>query len=118
MIIILKCIRYITKENLLSLKDLSKHENKIYKYMTSISKNECTKKIDDIVNEYNNTYHRAIKIKPVDLEDHTYVDSMVFHSIDKDPKFKVNGHVTIFKGYTANWSDKVFVIKKVKNTVS
>ena len=118
MIIILKCIRYITKENLLPLKDLSEHKNKIYKYMTSISKNEYIKKIDDIVNECNKTYHRTIKMKPVDVEDNTYINSMVFHSNDKDPKFKVNGQVTISKGYTANWSDEVFVIKKVKNTVS
>ena len=38
-------------------------KNKIYKYMTSISKNVCIDKLDDIVNKYNNTYHRAIKMK-------------------------------------------------------
>ena len=43
---------------------------------------------------------------------------------DKDPKFKVGNHVRISKhknifakGYTPNWSEEVFVIKKVKNTV-
>ena len=43
-------------------------KNKIYKYMTSISKNVYINKLDDIVNEYNNynnTYHRTIKMKPV-----------------------------------------------------
>ena len=30
-------------------------------------------KLDDIVNEYNNTYHRTIKMKPVDVKDNTYV---------------------------------------------
>ena len=39
-------------------------KNKIYKYMTSISKNVSIGKLDDIVNEYNNTYHRTIKMKP------------------------------------------------------
>ena len=55
-------------------------KTKIYKYMTSISKNVYINKLDDIVNEYNNTYHRTIKMKPVDVKDNTYVDSMVFHS--------------------------------------
>ena len=49
--------------------------NKIYKYMTSISKNVYIDKLDDIVNEYNNTYHRTIKMKPVDVKDNRYVDS-------------------------------------------
>ena len=76
---------------------------KIYKYMTSISKNVYINKLDDTVNEYSNTYHRTIKMKPVD---------------DKDPKFKVGDHVRISKyrnifakGYIPNWSEEVFVIK-------
>ena len=44
-------------------------KTKIYKYMTSISKNVYIDKLDDIVNEYNNTYHRTIKMKPVDVKD-------------------------------------------------
>ena len=44
-------------------------KTKIYKYMTSISKNEYIDKLDDIVNEYNNTYHRRIKMKPVNVKD-------------------------------------------------
>ena len=43
-------------------------KNKIYKYMTSISNNVYIDKLDDIVNEYNNTYHRTIKIKPADVD--------------------------------------------------
>ena len=46
-------------------------KTKIYKYMTSISKNVYIDKLDDIVNEYNNTYHRTIKMKPVDVKDNT-----------------------------------------------
>ena len=41
--------------------------------MTVISKNVCIDKLDDIVNEYNNTYHRTIKMKPVDVKDNTYI---------------------------------------------
>ena len=43
--------------------------------MTSISKNVFIDKLYDIVNEYNNTYHKAIKMKPVDVKDNTYIDS-------------------------------------------
>ena len=50
-------------------------KTKIYKYMTSISKNVYIDKLDDIVNEYNNTYHRTIKMKPVNVKDNTYIDS-------------------------------------------
>ena len=51
-------------------------KNKIDKYMTSISKNVYIDKLDDIVGEYNNTYHRTIKIKPVDVKDNSYIDSV------------------------------------------
>ena len=98
-------------------------KTKIYKYMTSISKNVYINKLDDIVGEYNNTYHRTIKMKPVDVKDNTYIDFKKEVN-DKDPKFKVGDHVRISKyknifakGYTPNWSEKVFVIKKVENTV-
>ena len=47
-------------------------KNKIYNYMTAISKNVYTDKLDDIVNEYNNAY-RTIKIKPVDVKDNIYI---------------------------------------------
>ena len=49
-------------------------KNKIYKYMTAISENVYINKLDDIVNEYNNAYHRTIKMKPVDVKDNTYID--------------------------------------------
>ena len=91
--------------------------------MTPISKHVYIDKLDDIVNEYNNTYHRTIKMKPVDVKDNTYID-FEKEVNDKDPKFKVGDHVRISKyknifakGYTPNWSEEVFVIKKVKNAV-
>ena len=46
----------------------------IYKYMMAISKNVYINKLGDIVNEYNNTYHRTIKMKPADVKDNTYID--------------------------------------------
>ena len=98
-------------------------KNKIYKYMTSMSQNVYIDKRDDIVNEYNNRYHRTIKMKPVAVKDNTYIDFKK-EVDDKDRKFKVGDHVrsskykNIFaKGYTPNWYEEVFVIKKAKNTV-
>ena len=67
-------------------------KNKIHKYMTAISKNVYIDKLDDIVNEYNNTYHRTIKMKPVDVKDNTYID-FGKEVNDKDPKFKIGDHV-------------------------
>ena len=49
-------------------------KTKIYKYMSSVSKNVYIDKLDDMVDEYNNTYHRTIQMKPVDAKDNTYID--------------------------------------------
>ena len=49
-------------------------KTKIYKYMTSVSQNIYIDKLDDAVSEYNNTYDRTIKMKPVDVKDNTYFD--------------------------------------------
>ena len=91
--------------------------------MTSTSKNVYIDKLDDIVNEYNNTYHATIKMKPIDVKDNTYINTDKEIN-NKDPKFKVADRVRISKyknifakGYIPNWSEEVFVIKKVKNTV-
>ena len=91
--------------------------------VTSVSKNVYIDKLDDIVGEYNNTYHGKIKMKSVDVKDNTYIDFKKEVN-DKDPKFKVGGHVRISKyknifakGYTPNWSEEIFVVNKIKNTV-
>ena len=52
-------------------------KTKIYKYMTSLSKNVYIDKLHEIVNEYNNKYHRKIETKPVDIKDNTYIDSRI-----------------------------------------
>ena len=89
--------------------------------MTSISKNLYIDKF--IVNRYNNTYHSTFKMKPVDVKPSTYIDSSKEIN-EKDPKFKIGDtvriskHKNIFaKSYVPNWSEEVFVIKKVKSTV-
>ena len=90
--------------------------------MTSESKNVYIDKLDDIVNEYNNTY-RTIKMKPADVKDNTCIDFKKEVN-DKDPKFKVGNYVRIskyknifVKGYMPNWSEEVFVVSKIKNIV-
>ena len=98
-------------------------KNKIFKHMTAISKNVYFDVLNDIVNKYNNTIHRTIKMKPIDVTD----DSLAEYNEEfnkKGPKFKVGDHVRISKyknifaeGYVPNWSEKVFIVNKMKNTV-
>ena len=47
-------------------------KNRIYKYMTSVSKNVYIDKLDDIINKYNNTYHTIIKMKSIDVKSNTH----------------------------------------------
>ena len=76
-----------------------------------------------IYNKYNNTVHRTIKIKPIDVASDSYAEYNE-NSNKKDPKFKVSDHVRISKyknsfakGYAPNWPEEVFVVSKIKNTV-
>ena len=98
-------------------------KSKIFKYMTAISKNVYFDVLDDIVNKYNNTVHITIKMKPTDVGGDSYVKYNE-NPNKKNPKFKVGDHVRISKyknifakGYTPNWSEKIFVISKIKNAV-
>ena len=91
--------------------------------MTLISKNVYIDNLDDIVNKYDNTYHSTMKMKSANVKSNTYIDSSKEIN-DKNPKFKIGDNVRISKyknvfakGYTPNWSENLFVIKKVKNTV-
>ena len=93
------------------------------KYAYFIPLKDNIDQLGDIVSEYSNTYHRTITMKPVDVKDNAYIDSIKKVN-DKDPKFKFDNRVKISKykklfakGYTPNWSEEVFVIKEVKNTV-
>ena len=91
--------------------------------MTAVSKNVYFDVLDNIVNKYNNTVHRTIKMKPIDVTDDSYAEyNEDFNK--KDPKFKVGDHVRIWKyknilakGCTPNWSEEVFVVSRIKNTV-
>ena len=87
-------------------------KTKIYKYMTSISKNVYIDKLDDMVNEYNNTYHRTIKMKPVKVKDNTYID-FKNEVNDKDPKFKVGYHVRTSKYRTWTYVINGLIVKKL-----
>ena len=98
-------------------------KNKIFEYMTTISKHVYFDALGDIVDKYNNTVHRTIKMQPIDVTDDSYAEyNEDFYKID--PKFKVGDHVKISKyksifakGYAPNWSEEVFVVSKIKNTV-
>ena len=98
-------------------------KNKIYKHMTAISKNVYFDVLDEIVDEYNNTYHKIIKMKPLDVKSDSFAEYNE-EANEKDPKFKVGDHVRISKfknvfakAYTPNWSEKIFIVKKLKNIV-
>ena len=76
--------------------------------MTAISKNVYFDVLDDIVDKYNNIYHKTIKMKPINVKDDSFAESNE-KSNEKDPKFKVGDHVRISKfknvfakGYTPN----------------
>ena len=91
--------------------------------MTAVSKNIYIDVLGDIVNKYNNTVHRTIKMKLIDVTSDSYAEYNEDSNVT-NPKFKVGDHVRISKyknifakGYAPNWSEEVFVVSKIKNTV-
>ena len=91
--------------------------------MTAISKNVYYDALNNIVNKYNNMVYKTIKMKPIDVIDDSFAEYNE-ESNKKDPKFKIGDHVRISKhknifakGYAPNWSEEVFVINKINNTV-
>ena len=62
------------------------------KILRAISKNVYVDVLDDIVNKYNNTVHRTIKMKPIDVTNDSFAEYNE-ESNKKDPKFKVGDHV-------------------------
>ena len=98
-------------------------KNKIFKHMAAVWKNVYFDLLDNIVDKYNNTVHRTMKMKPIDVASDSYAEYNEDSNITK-PKFKVGDHVRISKckkifanGYTQNWLEEVFVISKIKDTV-
>ena len=78
-------------------------KTKIYKYMKKKKKNVYADKLDDVVNEYNNTHHRTIKMKPIEVKDNTHIDSSKGHKFKVDDHVKISKNKNIFaKGYTTN----------------
>ena len=98
-------------------------KNKLYKHMTAINKNVYYDVLDDVVNEYNNSKHNTIKMKPSDVKNdinRVYIDEYN----KKSARFNANDRVRIskFKNifakvYTPNWSKEIFVINKISDTV-
>ena len=78
--------------------------------MTAVSKNLYFDVLDDIVDTYNNTYHRTIKIKPRDVKSDCYAE----YNLDfvKNPKFKVGDHVRISKYKTFLLNDMPLISQK------
>ena len=107
-------------------------KNRLYKHMTAASKNVYYNVLDDVVSEYNNTKHIAIKMKPKDVGDDTTKSSAIARNkrvyIDehneKSARCNVGDRVriskfknTFAKGYTPNWSREIFIINKINDTV-
>ena len=82
------------RKSVIAERFIRKLKNKVYKYMTLLSKNVYIDRLDNIVKEYNNTYHKSIKMKPADVKDNTYINFKKEVN-DKNPKFKVGDHVMI-----------------------
>ena len=98
-------------------------KNKIFEHMTVISKNDYFHVLDDIVDKHNNTIHWTIKMKPIDVTGDSYVSYNEYPN-EKDPKVNVGDHIRISKykkifakRYTPNWSEDVFVISTIRNTI-
>ena len=97
-------------------------KHKIYKHMTANSENVYFHVLN-IVGQYKKTYHKTIKMKPIVVKSHPFAEyNEEFNK--KDPKFRVGDHVKISKyknifakGYAPNWSEEIFVIRQIKNTV-
>ena len=94
-------------------------KNKIFKHVATVSKNDCFDVLDDIVKKYNNTIHRTIKLKPIDVTSDSYTEYNEDSNVTK-PKFKVGDHIRILKyksifakGYTKNWLEDNFAVSKI-----
>ena len=98
-------------------------KSKLYKHMTDTGRNVYYDVLDDVFNEYNNTKHSTIKMKPIDAGDNNkrvYIDE---HN-EKSARFNVGDRVRISKfknifakGYTPNWSKEIFIVDKINDTV-
>ena len=101
--------------------------NKIYKNFTLNNNTIWIKDLNKLVKEYNNSYHRTIKMKPIDASkksnEKIVRKNYNFEIIDKKPKFSIGDKVrisllknTFEKGYTSNWSEQIYVIYDIKSS--
>ena len=111
---------YIEGKSVVAERFIRTLKSKIFKQI--ISKNVYFDVLDNIVNKYNNTVHRSIKMKLIDVTSDSYAEYNE-DSNENNLKFKVDDHVRISKyknifakGCTPNWSEEVFVVHKIKNT--
>ena len=108
---------YVEGKSVVAERFIRTLKSKILKHMTTVSKNVYFDVLGGIVSKYNNTVHRSIKMKPIDVKSDSYAEYNE-DSNEKDPKFKVGDHVRIskYKNIFHNWSE-AFVVTKIKNTV-
>ena len=99
-------------------------KNKIFKHMTAVSKHGYFDVLDEMFNKYNNTAHGTIKMKPIEVTSDSYAEYNEDFNETKpkfkvDDRFRISKYKKIFaKGYTQSWSEEVFIITKIKNTVT
>ena len=89
-------IIFLRRKSVVAERFIKTLKNKIFKHMIAISKNIYFDVLDDIVNKYNNTAHRTIKMKLIDVASDSYAE-YIEDSNEKDPKFKVGDHLRISK---------------------
>ena len=100
--------------------------NKIYKNFTLNNNTIWIKDLNKLVKEYNNSYHRTIKMKPIDASkksnENIVRKNYNFEITNKKQKFKIGDKVrislsknTFEKGYTSNWSEQIYVIDDIKS---
>ena len=93
--------------------------------MTAVSKNVDFGVLDDISHKYINTYHNSVSVqmRPIDVTSNSYTECNVDYNA-RNAKFETDGHARISeckkcfaKGNAPSWSEEVFVINKVEDTV-
>ena len=91
--------------------------------MTATGKNVYYDVLDNVVNEYNNTKHSTIKVKPKDVGNNNkrvYIDEHNEKSVryNVGDRIKISKLKNVFaKGYAPNWSREIFIINKIDGTV-
>ena len=99
-------------------------KNKLYKHMRATGKNVYFDVLDDVVNEYNNTKHNTIKMKPKDVKNdnsRVYIDEYnkkIYARFNLGDRVRISKFKNIFaKGYIPDWSKEIFIVNKINDTV-